>query len=155
GAGYIGSVLSSALVARGYGVRILDALLYDNGASIAGLLESPGVSFIKGDLSDAAVIDESLLDITDVVLLAALVGDPICKAYPAVARSINHDGSVRLFDKVNGCHVSHFVFTSTCSNYGIMSGEVLATEGTALNPQSLYAETKVGVERHVLDAADR
>ena len=46
-----------------------------------------------------------------------------------------------------------FVFTSTCSNYGIHESSRLATEESELNPQSLYAHTKIAVEQYVLDRA--
>ena len=83
-------------------------------------------------------------------MLAALVGDPICKQYSELARRINEEGAIKLFDSLDGIHISKFIFTSTCSNYGQVSGDGWATEETELNPQSLYAETKVNVERHII-----
>ena len=41
GAGYIGYVLSRELLAAGHRVRVLDSLLYGNGAAIAALAEHP------------------------------------------------------------------------------------------------------------------
>ena len=41
GAGFIGSVLVRRLLERGNRVRVLDALLYDNAASIADLSYNP------------------------------------------------------------------------------------------------------------------
>jgi nucleoside-diphosphate-sugar epimerase len=46
------------------------------------------------------------------------------------------------------------VFTSTCSNYGIHTSSQLATEDSELNPQSLYARTKIAVEEYLLARAD-
>ena len=38
-----------------------------------------------------------------------------------------------------------FVFSSTCSNYGV-SNETIFNEESKLNPVSLYAETKIDCE---------
>jgi nucleoside-diphosphate-sugar epimerase len=46
--------------------------------------------------------------------------------------------------------VSRFVFLSTCSNYGLLPQDVFATEESELNPQSLYARTKIRVEEQLL-----
>jgi hypothetical protein len=80
GAGYVGSVLVPVLLEAGAQVRILDQLIYDNGFAIMPLLDHPRVHFHRGDLrGDLA---QAAHGVTDVVLLAALVGDPICKSYP-------------------------------------------------------------------------
>ena len=154
GAGYIGSVLVRELLARGYRVRVLDNLLYNNGSSIADLIENPAFSFIRGDFCDSRVLEQSLESVTDVVLLAALVGDPICRKYPDLAKKINEDGSINLFNKLDDHPIHKFLFASTCSNYGLKSDDEYATEEAELNPQSLYAETKVNVENHILKHKD-
>ncbi|MGB3465295.1 MAG: SDR family oxidoreductase, partial [Cyclobacteriaceae bacterium] len=95
--------------------------------------------------------DTALEGVTDVVLLAALVGDPICKKYPDLARKTNLDYPKNLFKKLNNRGISNFVFSSTCSNYGLRTDDTLANEESALNPQSLYAETKVEFEKFILE----
>ena len=44
GAGYIGSVLSRKLLHKGYKVRILDKLIYDNNCSVSDLSEEKNFS---------------------------------------------------------------------------------------------------------------
>ena len=154
GAGYVGSVLVRKLLAAGYQVRVLDNLLFGHGASVAELLEEPAFSFEKGDLRDSGAVDRALDGVSDVVLLAALVGDPICKRFPEAARSVNGEGSMALFDALAGRGVERFVFTSTCSNYGLREDDSLATEEAELKPLSLYAETKVAFDEHALGRAD-
>jgi len=155
GAGYIGSVLVRVLLEQGYRVRVLDALLYDNHSAIADLLNNPSFSFIHGDLCDEATVREALRDVTDVVLLAALVGDPVCKKYPDLAQQINDIGTIHLIDQLVGRDIKHLVFMSTCSNYGLRETDSEAREDAELNPQSLYAETKVKVERYLLESTSR
>ncbi len=154
GCGYIGSVLTGRLLQRGYRVRVLDRLIYGNGDTVADWIERPGFSLVVGDFCDRSCLEGALDGITDVILLAALVGDPICKKYPDEARRINQEGARQAFDMA-GEHpgIQRFVFFSTCSNYGLHSGLEPADETAALNPLSLYAETKVATERHLLDHA--
>jgi len=154
GAGHIGSGLVRALLLRGYRTRVLDSLLYDNISSITGLLDCTNFSFVEGDFCDENISNESLANITDVVLLGALVGDPICKKYPELARRINEKGAIELFDALNTHHINRFIFISTCSNYGLRDSCEYATEESELNPQSLYAETKVNAERYILRNKD-
>ena len=154
GAGYIGSVLTRKLLDCGYNVRVLDKLMYDNSPAVSYLLEDDNFSFIKGDFGDNAKLDQSLKNITDVVLLAALVGDPICKKYPDLAQKVNLDYPKNLFRKLKNRNINSFIFTSTCSNYGLQSDDKPANENSQLNPQSLYAETKVEFEKYILENLD-
>ena len=91
------------------------------------------------------------LDLSQV--MASLVGDPICKKCPELAVKVNQDGAKRMIDTLDSLGVKRFVFTSTCSNYGIHNPSMLATETSDLNPQSLYAKTKIEVEKHLLAAS--
>ena len=151
GAGYIGCVLADALLTRGYRVRVLDNFLYDHFHVAEGLIARPRTSLLVGDLRDPHALDEALDGITDVVLLASLVGDPISRKYPDLARSVNLGGSTALLDALAGRGLRRFMFTSTCSNYGLWEGEEPATESAPLTPLSIYAETKVAFEQAVLE----
>ena len=151
GAGYIGAVLVGQLLSCGFRVRVLDDLIYGNGGSLAQYLSLPAFSVIKGDFCNPQCLEEALDSVTDVVLLAALVGDPICKKYPSEARRVNLDGAKSTFNMLHGRGIGRFLFLSTCSNYGLHKGDGLANEESELNPQSLYAETKVSMERFILD----
>jgi nucleoside-diphosphate-sugar epimerase len=155
GCGYIGSVLVRLLLNRGYRVRVLDDLIYGNGSSIGDLFETEGFTMIRGDLRDGIALEAALDTITDVVLLAALVGDPMCKKYPDEARTTNEDGAKGVFDALHGLGIRNFVFTSTCSNYGLQVNDEPAAEDAELNPQSLYARTKISAEKYILEHAGR
>lgn len=150
GAGYVGNILIRRLLGRGYRVRVLDNFLFDHGAAISGALEEPGLSFLNGDLRDRDVVATAIEGITDVVLLAALVGDPLCKQNEEMARSVNTAGSQQLYAALDGKGIDRFVFTSTCSNYGLRGSDEPATEEADLAPLSLYAETKVEFEQFAL-----
>lgn len=155
GAGYIGNVLIRRLLQLGYFVRCLDCLLYPTGSTIAPLLDEPSFSFVKGDIRSKADVERSLEGITDVVVLAALVGDPISKKYPELTREINFAATRDLFFNLNGRGIRKLVFTSTCSNYGLSKHNEIVSESSPLNPKSIYAETKVAIEQLILDNLGR
>jgi nucleoside-diphosphate-sugar epimerase len=131
-------------------VRCLDRLLYGNANSVMAFAGDGNYEFLNGDLVDAAAVEQALADVTDVVILAALVGDPITREYPDAARAINLDGTLALLDGLDGKGLNKVIFLSTCSNYGLIEGDETAHEDFALNPLSLYAEAKVAVERDLL-----
>lgn len=151
GAGYVGSVMVRDLLKRGYRTRVLDNFLYSNSLSLEGLYDEPGFSLVMGDLRDPDVLDRAMDGVTDVVLLASLVGDPISKKFPDLTRSVNRDGSETVFRAMQGRGIHKFVFTSTCSNYGLREDNTPADETSALRPLSIYAETKVGFEKFILN----
>lgn len=153
GAGYIGSVLVSHLLNSQYSVVVLDKLLYNNEKSLEDFKSNRTFSFIYGDFCDNNILDKAMEGVTDVILLAALVGDPLCKKYPDEARRVNEVGSINLIKRLDRYALDKFVFLSTCSNYGLRDTDEPADENAELNPKSLYAETKVNVERNLLSNA--
>jgi nucleoside-diphosphate-sugar epimerase len=150
GAGYVGAVASRQFLAAGYQVRVLDPLLYPTGPAISDLMENPAFDFVKGSFGDEDVLRKALHEVNHVVLLAAMVGDPICKKYPDLAMLVNLHYPKKLWDVMKEFPIQKFIFTSTCSNYGLRDTDEPAKETDALNPQSLYAETKIAFEQHIL-----
>jgi nucleoside-diphosphate-sugar epimerase len=150
GAGYLGSVVVDQLLARGHGVRALDVLLHGNRASIDRMQGTNGYSFVEADVRDPVARRDALDGVASVVHLAAIVGDPACSRQPELAREVNLDATLGLLDDAEAAGVERLVFASTCSNYGRIDGESVATEEFPLNPVSLYAETKVAAELEVL-----
>ena len=150
GAGYLGSVLSLALVESGHDVRVIDNMTY-GGRALLPLMGHPRFDLRAADIRDRRAIASALHGMEAVVHLAAIVGDPACARDPELARAVNVDASARLISAARRADVQRFVFTSTCSNYGRMADtSVLATEAHELRPVSLYADTKVAVEQQLL-----
>ena len=155
GAGYLGSVLCELLLRSGQQVRAFDSLMH-GGRSLLGLAGREGFAFQRGDMRDGDAVAEALAGVDAVVHLAAIVGDPACARDAELARAVNLDASLALFEAAQAAGVKRFAFASTCSNYGRMADtSVLATESHELRPVSLYAETKVGVEQALLAAPAR
>jgi len=155
GAGYIGVPVARRLVEAGYLVRTLDRLVYRNGSSLLGYTLQPTSDFIFGDMGDDACLDRALDRVTDVVILAGLVGDPITKKFPRESRAINEEALRRCIDRLDGRGLNKVVFISTCSNYGMITDSEVAHEGFALKPLSLYAKAKVAAEAYLLSLKGR
>ena len=151
GAGYIGCELTAQLLDAGYQVRTVDLLIYGHGVAVTGFLRNPHYEFRRLDLVATETLSSALDDVTDVVLLAGLVGDPITKAYPRAAEAINVDGMRRLLDHLNGHRLNKVIFISTCSNYGLIPDGSAADEEFELRPLSPYAVAKVAIEDHLLE----
>jgi nucleoside-diphosphate-sugar epimerase len=150
GAGYVGSVITDFLLRKNYKVTCLDYFVYKNQRTVFPYLLNGDYKFINGDFCKKEHIELALKDITDVVMLAGLVGDPITKKYPEESRMINDDGMIELFKTLNGRGLNKLVFISTCSNYGLIKNDELADENFQLSPLSLYAKAKVAAEKCLL-----
>ncbi len=154
GAGYIGSTLVPLLLSAGHEVRVLDCLAF-GGETLLGSWCEPGFEFIHGDIRDSSTVRAALQGRDAVVHLAAVVGDPACSRQPDLARATNLDASLALIEESNRAGVKRFVFASTCSNYGKMKdSNQFVDENSELSPVSLYAETKVAIEKLLLQAGN-
>lgn len=149
GAGYVGGPLTTDLLRSGYRVRNLDQLIYGQQGAIMGHLMHPAYEFHFGDLCSSDVLDRALEGVTDVILLAGLVGDPVTKKYQNESYAINDIGIRNCIDRLNGRGLNKVIFVSTCSNYGVIGENVLADENFELKPLSLYAKSKVAAEQYI------
>ena len=158
GAGYIGSLLASELLRAGYRVTVLDSLLF-GGESLVPFLHHPNFHFVKADVTEAHAVRAAARDGWQkpqaVVHLAAIVGFPACQAVGrTVAWRYNVDATKIAFEQAAEMGVERFVFSSTYSNYGLSADGKPVTEESPLNPQSLYAETKIAAEEYLLGQRD-
>ena len=150
--GYIGSRLAPMLMARGHEVQGLDTGFYRDGCLYIdpiGMPRSPATVF--KDLRMLRVDDFAGFDA--VVHLAELSNDPLGQNRPEITFKINHEGSVQLAELARAAGVKRVVYASSCSVYGVGSGEVL-DESSPVNPQTTYAQCKVLVERDLGRMAD-
>lgn len=158
GAGYIGSLLTSELLRANYRVTVIDSLLF-GGEALVSFLNHPNFHFVKADVTEPRAIRDNVRGEWPVpraiVHLAAIVGFPACQAVgPQVAWRYNVEATKMVFEQAAELGVGRFVFASTYSNYGLSSDGKPVTEESPLNPQSLYAETKIAAEQYLLSQKD-
>jgi nucleoside-diphosphate-sugar epimerase len=151
GAGYVGTVLTSHFLKKGYKVTVLDNFIYNNQFAIMPYMGDSDYRFINGDMGKNDDLEKTLGEgITDVILMAGLVGDPITKKYPEESYLVNEKGVKNCMDFFNHKGIGKLVFISTCSNYGLIKENEFADENFHLNPLSLYAKAKVANEQYLL-----
>lgn len=150
GAGYVGTVITSDFLGKGYKVTVLDNFVYNNQFAIQPYLGDPNYKVVKGGMGDLEALSEASQGADAVVILAGLVGDPITKKYPNESETINEKGVKTCIDFFDDKEIDNLLFISTCSNYGLIGENELADEEFELNPLSLYAKAKVAAELHLM-----
>ena len=158
GAGYIGSLLTSELLRANWRVTVLDSLLF-GGESLIPYWHHPNFHFVKADVTDPRAVKNSLKSDWPkpeaVIHLAAIVGFPACQAVgKQAAWKYNVEATKRVFEQAAALGSARFVFASSYSNYGLSPDGKPVTEESPLNPQSLYAETKIAAEEFLLSQRD-
>ncbi len=147
--GYIGSVLVPLLVAHGHEVVGVDTGYYKAGWLYEDAT-APHYRLLNKDIRDITLND---LDGCDAVVhMAELANDPAGELCPDVTYAINYHGSLHLARLAKQAGVSRFVYTSSCSVYGVET-DAMVTETSDLNPVSVYAQCKVLVEQNVMPMA--
>ena len=147
GAGYIGSVLVRKLIENGYKTRVMDILLYGD-ESIKELYATKNFEFIHGDCRNMQDVIRGLEDVDAVIHLGEIVGDPACSLNPDFTIEVNYMATKTLAEACCYCGINRFIFSSSCSVYGVNDEEV--DENSELSPMSLYARCKVESEKAIL-----
>lgn len=146
--GYIGCLLAPYLQARGHEVIGLDTGYYRDGWLFSDRALVPGLPrTLHKDIREIEA--EDLQGVDAVVHLAELSNDPLGQNNPELTYRINHESSVRLAKLAREAGAKRFVYTSSCSVYGVADGAEPMTEQSAVNPQTAYAVCKTLVERDV------
>jgi UDP-glucose 4-epimerase len=142
--GVVGPVLVRELLGAGHTVRVL---VRDPNATLLAGLER-----VAGDLGDEAALARGVDGADAVVHLAAQlhVNGPAA-TLAGLYREVNVEGTRRLVDAARAAGVGRFVFASTINVYGPSRGRAPWTESDALNPDTLYGETKRAAEPLVRD----
>ena len=140
--GYIGTLLTPMLLKRGHDVVGMDADWYSS-CTFGDARQIVAVPNIRKDIRQARVSDFRSFD--TVMHLAALSNDPLGNYNAELTDEINHKAAVRLGEMAKEAGVKHFIFSSTCSNYGVAGNEFIDENGT-FNPYTPYARAKVAAE---------
>jgi nucleoside-diphosphate-sugar epimerase len=148
GAGYIGSILTPAMLQAGHEVTVLDNFTFKQN-SLADCCQYDSFQIVRGDCRDQTVLAPLLAKADVIIPLAALVGMPMCKIDTLGARTINQE-SVELICRLSS-RDQYILYPTTNSGYGIGEKGKHCTEDTPLRPISLYGVTKNNAEKAVLD----
>lgn len=147
GTGYIGAVLHDSLVKKGYKVKSIDNQIY--GKKVFSKNFNTNYNTPISFLNFKSIKNE--LKNTDfIIFLAGLVGDPITAKYPKISNLVNYDGTIKFLKFLGNFKIKKFLYISTCSNYGLSKSKKKLNEKSILKPLSLYAKSKVDIEKYLL-----
>ena len=147
GAGYIGSVTTELLRARGESVVVLDNLSRGYRDAVA-----PEVPFYEGDCGDRGLVKHIVhqhgVDACVHFAAFAYVGESVTE--PALYYENNVEQGIRLLGALVESDVRRFVFSSTCATYGEPQGIPISEEHRQL-PTNPYGWSKLFLERIMSD----
>jgi len=148
GAGYIGSVITETLHARGFCPVVLDNLSQGHLEALA-----PGTEIAVADLQDRHAVEEVFAKhkIDAVIHMAAVsvVSDSVRQPLKYYLQNVG--GLINLLLAMRGAGVNTIVFSSTAAVYGIPD-TVPITEKAAMRPINPYGWSKLMCEQVLADA---
>ncbi|MGH8355638.1 MAG: NAD-dependent epimerase/dehydratase family protein, partial [Pseudomonas sp.] len=148
GAGFIGSHLVDALLARGYAVRVLDNLSSGKPGNLP--LAHPHLELIEGDVAAAPLVRRAVAGCRAVVHLAAVASVQASVDDPVGTHQSNFVGTLNVCEAMRQAGVKRLLFASSAAVYG-QNGEGQAIdEDTPKAPLTPYAADKLASE-HYLD----
>jgi UDP-glucose 4-epimerase len=143
GAGYIGSVVTSALIHAGHKVLVYDNLCHGYRSAV-----HPAAELVVGEVGDAAglnaVLGKGSFDA--VMHFAALIEAGESMQVPEKYFRNNTANTLTLLETLLRHKVKRFVFSSTAALYGEPEHNPIC-ETDPLNPANAYGESKLLVER--------
>ena len=146
GAGYVGAALVPRLLEAGWGVTVLDLLIY--GTDV--ISPDPALQMVKGDIRDQKLLQSLIPGHDAVIHLACISNDPSFELNPALGKSINLDAFRPLVELSKSLGVRRFVYASSSSVYGIKEEENVH-EGMTLEPLTDYSRFKAECEEILLE----
>jgi len=145
-AGFIGSALAHALVARGEQVRGIDNLSSGHRENLADIENN--IEFIEGDLLDKPVLIEAVRDVDYVLHHAAIPSVPLSVADPDTTNEVNLTATLRVLLAARDTGVKRVVYASSSALYG--DSQVLPKhEAMRPEPISPYAVQKLAGEAYM------
>ncbi len=152
-AGFIGSHVSEALLARGDAVTGVDNFddFYPAAIKWANLEQSlaqPGFSLAKANVRDSVAMSRVVADSkpSAIVHLAARAGVRPSIAQPALYADVNIGGTVTLLQAAREAGITRFIFGSSSSVYGDNATPPFREDDPAMLPISPYAASKRSAE---------
>ncbi|HEX5376003.1 MAG TPA: NAD-dependent epimerase/dehydratase family protein [Solirubrobacterales bacterium] len=152
GAGFIGSNLVDALLARGEEVTVVDDLSTGRRENLAGALAA-GAELVEADIRERAAVERVAAERRPEVVfhLAAQIDVRKSVADPAFDASINVGGTANVLEAARAGGARRVVFTSTGGAiYGEGDGQALPLgEGAPLAPEAPYGQSKFAGEGYL------
>jgi len=147
GAGYIGSHVTNLLIDKGYDVTVIDSLITGNKKLI-----NKKANFINCDIADKKIIDALLVKNTYEVVIhfAGLIRVDESVNEPDRYNEFNFEKAKIFLETCFKNNLKKIIFSSTASVYGNPIKDNVS-ENDKLNPLNPYAETKLKLEKYLIN----
>lgn len=150
GAGFIGSHLVDALVARGDRVRVLDDLSGGRVSNlepheVGGLGSGAQVELVQASIADASACRAACAGVEVVFHQAAQVSVPRSIERPAESYETNVVGTLRVLEGARAAGVRRCIFAASSAAYG-ETPTLPKVESMMPDPRSPYASGKLAAE---------
>ena len=145
--GYIGSSLAPLLLKENFKVIGFDTEFFRNE------INSSGSQYPKITKDIRQISKDDLQGIDSVVHLCALSNDPMGDLNADLTHEINYEGTVKTAKLAKEAGVKRFLFSSSCSIYGIAKDGII-DENSLVNPLTAYAKSKIDAEKELISLAD-
>lgn len=145
GAGFIGSHLIEALLARGDRVRVLDDFSTGSWDNLEAVRDR--VEVIEGDVTDPSTVRTAVRGVEVVYHQAALASVPRSVANPQATHRVCVDGALQVLLAARDAKVRRVVYAASSSAYG-NSVRLPKSEGDPTGPLSPYAAAKLAGEHY-------
>jgi len=151
GAGFIGSNLVHALVARGETVRVLDNLATGRRENLSRLLAEHGqqVELVEASITDPEACARAVAGVEYVFHQAAIPSVPRSVEDPIGSHHANVTGTLTLLEAARRGGVKRLVFAASSSAYGERLPNEAKVETMTPDPLSPYAVQKVACEHYL------
>ena len=147
GAGFIGSHLVEALLAKGYKVRVLDNL---SSGKVSNLpMDNANLNLVVGDVADSATVGQAMRDCSAVVHLAAVASVQASVDDPVSTHQSNFVGTLNVCENMLKAGIKRVVFASSAAIYGNNGEGSAIDENTAKSPLTPYASDKLASEYYL------
>ncbi len=146
GAGFIGSHIAEALLARGDAVVVVDDLSSGREENLAAL--SGDLELIRGDVCDAEIVARAVRGVEAVFHQAAVPSVAASMADPLRCDEVNVHGTVRVLEAARAAGVGRVILAASAAAYGD-DPELPKREDMLPRPMSPYAASKVAAEHYV------
>ena len=146
GAGFIGSHLAEALVARGESVRVADSFTTGKAANLAAIRAA--IEIVEGDLADPDVARRAVAGADYVLHQAAIPSVPRSVDDPATTHRANVDATLQVLLAARDAGVRRVVYAGSSSAYGNQDG-LAKREDMPTRPLSPYALQKLVGEEYM------
>jgi UDP-glucose 4-epimerase len=145
GAGFIGSALARALLARGDRVRVVDNFFSGNRDNLAEVAKD--VELVEGDVRDEAALARALAGVELVFHQAAIPSVPRSLADPIASHDVNATGTLKVLAAAKKAGVRRVVYAASSSAYGD-TPTLPKIETMRPMPLSPYAVSKLAGEHY-------